>query len=412
LVGILYLENGLSSHLFTEEQVAVLRLLASQAAISLENAALYREAQETQERARRAAEELRVSYDMIPAQAWNTQPDGLYPAFNKQWHDYTGISPESARAGGWVDSYHPEDRGKVVRKWTELVQTGTAGEIEARIVRHDGVSRVFLVRGAPMRDETGAIVKWFGTHTDIDDLKRVEEAQEVLARAGRLTALGELTASIAHEVNQPLMAIVTNAATCLRWLSDDQPNVDEARQAAERIIRDGHRAGDVITSIRALARKSPLAMADVDVNAMIEDVLVLTRGEVQRHGITLHETLRSDAGAAVGDRIQLQQVVLNLVLNAVDAIGLTEDRPRRLEVSSERSSQGKILIAVSDSGHGVDASRMDKIFDAFFTTKPGGLGMGLSICRSIVEAHGGRLWVSPNDPDGSVFSFTLNAVAT
>ncbi|AXA44695.1 AAA family ATPase [Rhizobium leguminosarum] len=412
LVGILYLENSLSSHLFTEDQVAVLRLLASQAAISLENAALYREAQETNERARRAAEELRVSYDMIPAQAWNTEPDGLYPAFNKQWHDYTGISPESARAGGWVDSYHPEDRDKVVRKWTELVQTGTAGEIEARIVRHDGVSRVFLVRGSPMRDETGAILKWFGTHTDIDDLKRIEEAQEVLARAGRLTALGELTASIAHEVNQPLMAIVMNAATCLRWLSDDQLDVDEARQAAERIIRDGHRAGDVITSIRALARKSPLIMEDVDVNAMIEDVLVLTRGELQRHGITLQKVLSAGAGSAIGDRIQLQQVVLNLILNAVEAIGSSENGPRRLQVTSELSGNGKVSISIADSGPGVEPAKLDQIFEAFFTTKPGGLGMGLSICRSIVEAHGGRLWVSPNEPDGSVFSFTLKAAAT
>ncbi|WP_245277560.1 ATP-binding protein [Rhizobium leguminosarum] len=412
LVGILYLENSLSSHLFTEDQVAVLRLLASQAAISLENAALYREAQETNERARRAAEELRVSYDMIPAQAWNTEPDGLYPAFNKQWHDYTGISPESARAGGWVDSYHPEDRDKVVRKWTELVQTGTAGEIEARIVRHDGVSRVFLVRGSPMRDETGAILKWFGTHTDIDDLKRIEEAQEVLARAGRLTALGELTASIAHEVNQPLMAIVMNAATCLRWLSEDQLDVDEARQAAERIIRDGHRAGDVITSIRALARKSPLIMEDVDVNAMIEDVLVLTRGELQRHGITLQKVLSAGAGSAIGDRIQLQQVVLNLILNAVEAIGSSENGLRRLQVTSELSGNGKVSISIADSGPGVEPAKLDQIFEAFFTTKPGGLGMGLSICRSIVEAHGGRLWVSPNEPDGSVFSFTLKAAAT
>ncbi|TAU83251.1 AAA family ATPase [Rhizobium leguminosarum] len=412
LVGILYLENSLSSHLFTEDQVAVLRLLASQAAISLENAALYREAQETNERARRAAEELRVSYDMIPAQAWNTDPDGLYPVFNNQWHDYTGISPESARAGGWVESYHPEDRDKVVRKWAELLQTGTAGDVEARIMRHDGVPRVFLVRASPMRDETGAILRWFGTHTDIDDLKRIEEAQEVLARAGRLTALGELTASIAHEVNQPLMAIVMNAATCLRWLSDDQLDVAEAREAAERIIRDGHRAGDVITSIRALARKSPLKMEDVNVNAMIEDVLALTRSELQRHGIALQKVLSQGTGSAIGDRIQLQQVVLNLILNAVEATGFTDTAPRRLQVTSERLENGKVSISIADSGPGVEPTKFDQIFEAFFTTKPDGMGMGLSICRSIVEAHGGRLWVSPNEPRGSVFSFTLNAATT
>jgi signal transduction histidine kinase len=262
-----------------------------------------------------------------------------------------------------------------------------------------------------MRDEHGNILKWYGTNTDIDDLKRIEEAQELLARAGRLTALGELTASIAHEVNQPLMAIIMNAATCLRWLSDDQLEVDEARQAAERIIRDGHRAGDVITSIRALARKSPLIMENVDVNTMIEDVLVLTRGELQRHGITLQKILAADAGSAVGDRIQLQQVILNLILNAVEAIGSSEGGPPRLQVTSEMLDNGKISVSIADSGPGVEPARLDQIFEAFFTTKPNGLGMGLSICRSIIEAHGGRLWVSPNEPGGSIFSFTLKAAA-
>jgi PAS domain S-box-containing protein len=407
LVGVLYLENSLSSHLFTQDQVAVLQLLASQAAISLENAALFREAQETHERARRAAEELRMSYDMIPALAWNSRPDGSMPVFNKQWHDYTGISPDDSLDSGWARSIHPDDVQKVAQRWGDLLAAGEAGEIEGRIIRHDGVARSFLIRAAPMRDEHGNILKWYGTNTDIDDLKRIEEAQELLARAGRLTALGELTASIAHEVNQPLMAIVMNAATCLRWLSDDQLDVDEARQAAERIIRDGHRAGDVITSIRALARKSPLAMEAVDVNAMIEGVLVLTRGELQRHGIKLETELGMNTGSAIGDRIQLQQVVLNLILNAVEAIGASDRRPRRLQVRTGQSGDGKILVEVADSGPGVDASTMDQIFDAFFTTKVGGLGMGLSICRSIVEAHGGRLWVSRNEPKGSVFSFTL-----
>jgi PAS domain S-box-containing protein len=411
LVGTLYLENGLSSHLFTQDQVAVLQLLASQAAISLENAVLFREAQETHERARRAAEELRLSYDMIPALAWNSRPDGSMLVFNKRWHDYTGIPPGDSLDSDWPRSIHPDDVQKVAQKWGEAIEAGEASEIEGRIIRYDGVARSFLIRATPMRDEHGNILKWYGTNTDIDDLKRVEEAQELLARAGRLTALGELTASIAHEVNQPLMAIIMNAATCLRWLSDDQLEVDEARQAAERIIRDGHRAGDVITSIRALARKSPLIMENVDVNTMIEDVLVLTRGELQRHGITLQKILAADAGSAVGDRIQLQQVILNLILNAVEAIGSSEGGPPRLQVTSEMLDNGKISVSIADSGPGVEPARLDQIFEAFFTTKPNGLGMGLSICRSIIEAHGGRLWVSPNEPDGSIFSFTLKAAA-
>jgi C4-dicarboxylate-specific signal transduction histidine kinase len=262
-----------------------------------------------------------------------------------------------------------------------------------------------------MRDQQGAIIKWYGTNIDIDDLKRMEEAQQHLSRAARLTALGELTASIAHEVNQPLMAIVMNAATCLKWLSEEQLDIEEARQAAERIIRDSHRAGDVIASIRALARKGPLSMENVDINGMIDGVIVLTRGELQRHGISLATDLDPNVGPVVGDRIQLQQVVLNLILNAAEAMGSATDGPRNLHLRSERLEDGKTMVSVTDSGPGVDPSRRDEIFDAFFTTKTAGLGMGLSICRSIVEAHGGALWVRANEPTGSVFSFTLRGGA-
>jgi C4-dicarboxylate-specific signal transduction histidine kinase len=275
----------------------------------------------------------------------------------------------------------------------------------------DGVARSFLIRATPMRDQQGAIIKWYGTNIDIDDLKRMEEAQQHLSRAARLTALGELTASIAHEVNQPLMAIVMNAATCLKWLSEGQLEIEEARQAAERIIRDSHRAGDVIASIRALARKAPLSMEAVDINGMIDGVIVLTRGELQRHGISLATDLDPNVGSVVGDRIQLQQVVLNLILNAAEAMGSATDGPRSLHLRSERLEDGKIMVSVTDSGPGVDPSRRDEIFDAFFTTKTAGLGMGLSICRSIVEAHGGTLWVRANEPTGSVFSFTLKGGA-
>jgi PAS domain S-box-containing protein len=409
LVGVLFLENRLSTNLFTQEQVTVLELLATQAAISLENAGLYQASRDTQEKARRAAEELRLAYDMIPALAWTSDIDGTLLSFNKQWYDFTGLTREQSMGEGWARAIHAEDIGKVQRKWTEVLHLGEAGEIEARMRRFDGAVRSFLIRATPMRDDHGAIIKWYGTNIDIDDLKRMEEAQSLLARAGRLTALGELTASIAHEVNQPLMAIVMNAATCLKWLSEDQIDVGEAREAAERIIRDGHRAGDVIASIRALARKAPLSMEMLEVNSMIESVIVLTRGELQRQGIALSTDLHPGAGAVVGDRIQLQQVVLNLILNAAEAMALTEGGQRQLHLRTERRDDGKILVAVADSGGGVDPLKGDQIFDAFFTTKQAGLGMGLSICRSIVEAHGGTLWVAPNEPSGSVFSFTLKS---
>ena len=407
LVGVLYLENGLSTNLFTRDQIAVLQLLASQAAISLENAALFQSANETEEKARRAAEELRLAYDMIPALAWNVDIDGTLLSFNKRWFDFTGLTREESMGDGWARAIHPDDIGKVGRKWREVLETGEAGEIEARMIRSDGVARSFLIRATPMRDERGTILKWYGTNIDIDDLKRMEEAQEHLARASRLTALGELTASIAHEVNQPLMAIVMNAATCLKWLREDQLDVEEAKEAAERIIRDGHRAGDVIASIRALARKAPLSMESVEVNGMVEGVIVLTRGELQRHGITLSTALDPNAGAVTGDRIQLQQVVLNLILNAAEAMSSVGPGPRLLHLRTEGLRNGKTLVSVTDTGAGVDPSKREQIFDAFFTTKAAGLGMGLSICRSIVEAHGGTLWVVPNEPTGSVFSFTL-----
>jgi len=275
------------------------------------------------------------------------------------------------------------------------------------MIRMDGVARSFLIRATPVRDQQGAIIKWYGTNVDIDDLKRMEEAQQHLSRAARLTALGELTASIAHEVNQPLMAIVMNAATCLKWLSEGQLEIEEARQAAERIIRDSHRAGDVIASIRALARKAPLSMEAVDINGMIDGVIVLTRGELQRHGISLATDLDPSVGSVVGDRIQLQQVVLNLILNAAEAMGSATDAPRSLHLRSERLEDGKTMVSVTDSGPGVDPLRRDQIFDAFFTTKTAGLGMGLSICRSIVEAHGGRIWAESPPERGATLRVEL-----
>jgi C4-dicarboxylate-specific signal transduction histidine kinase len=235
----------------------------------------------------------------------------------------------------------------------------------------------------------------------------LRNAQADLARAARLTTMGELAASIAHEVNQPLMAIVTNADTSLRWLAQDPPDLDEARQAAERIVRAGHRAGDIIRTIHALARKSTPEMTRFDVNAAIADVLTLTRGELRRHDLLLETELAADLEPVLGDRGQMQQVILNLIVNGIEAMTAGMHRPRMLRVSSEMAGPGNVLIAVADTGMGLDPTKADHIFDTFFTTKPEGMGMGLAICRSIVETHGGRLWASPNSPRGSIFQFTV-----
>jgi len=253
-------------------------------------------------------------------------------------------------------------------------------------------------------------------HAENAERIRAEEAlraaQAELARVARLTTMGELAASIAHEVNQPLMAVVTNADTCLRWLAKEPSDVDEARQAAERVVSAGHRAADIIRTIRALARKSTPEMTRFDINAAIADVLTLTRGELHRHDVSFETELPAGLEAVLADRGQMQQVILNLIVNGIEAMTADVHHPRVLRINSRMVEPGNILIAVADTGTGLDPAKVDYIFDAFFTTKPEGMGMGLSICRSIVEAHGGRLWASPNSPRGSIFQFTVPAAAT
>ena len=242
-----------------------------------------------------------------------------------------------------------------------------------------------------------------------EDALRV--AQSELARVSRLTTMGGFAASIAHEVNQPLMAVVTNADTCLRWLAQDLPDLDEARQAAERTVNAGHRAADIIRTIRALARKSTPEMTQFDINSAITEVLTLTRGELQRQDILLETDFSAGVQPIMGDRVQLQQVILNLIRNGVEAMSTVTLRRRVLQVSSQIDERGDVVIAVTDTGTGLDPTKKERIFDAFFTTKPEGMGLGLSICRSIVETHGGRLWASPNLTQGSTFQFIVPAAA-
>lgn len=408
LVGVLYLENNLSSHIFTPDRLSVLQLLASQAAISIENAQLFSDIQAAKDHARRAGDELRLSFDLIPTLAWRAASDGAVEFVNKQWHDYTGIV--DATGPKWMRAFHVDDMDKV-EKWRQSLEHGIAEECEGRMRRFDGEYRRFLIRATPLRDDRGDIVKWHGTNTDIEDLKRAEQAQEALARVSRITALGELTVSIAHEVNQPLMAIVTNAATCLRWLADDKPNIPEARLAAERIIRDGHRAGDVIASIRTMAKKSHPETSALDLNAVVLEVLMLTRNELDRHDIIVETDLRADIGPALGDRVQIQQVLLNLIMNGIEAINASHHQRRSITVVSKPAEPGFIEVVIADTGTGLGQTGNEEIFDVFFTTKPEGIGIGLSICRSIVEAHHGRLWAAPNTPHGSSFHFTVPTFA-
>ena len=236
----------------------------------------------------------------------------------------------------------------------------------------------------------------------------LRQAQAELAHVTRVTTLGEMTAAIAHEINQPLTAVVNNAGACLRWLAGQAPNLEEARQSAALIIEDGHRAGEIISRVRALAKKAPPQKDWLDINETILEVIALARSQVQGNRVSIETQLADDVPLILGDRIQLQQVILNLIINAIEAMSGVNEGPRELLVGSGKDESQSVLVTVRDSGPGLDPESVDRLFTAFYTTKPQGMGMGLAISRSIIEAHSGRLWAAPNDGQGATFQFTLH----
>jgi signal transduction histidine kinase len=263
------------------------------------------------------------------------------------------------------------------------------------------------VPGINRSDEIGAMA----TAAEIfkDNMIERQRAQAELARVGRLTTMGELVASIAHEINQPLAAILANGEAGLRWLNRDEPDLDEVRDAVSRITQDSRRAAKMIENLRALAKKSEPQSARFDINSTIQEVLLLTRSELMQHDVVLHTDLSAAERMVLGDRVQLQQVMLNLIMNGIEAMSAVIDRPKVLTISSIHVESGGVLVAVKDTGEGINPETADRIFESFFTTKPNGMGMGLSICRSIIEAHGERFWASHNTPHGAIFQFTLPA---
>jgi PAS domain S-box-containing protein len=479
--------------------------------------------------------DLRAIINTIPTIAWSTRPDGYCDFLNRRWLDYTGMTAEQAQGWGWGGAIHPDDVTALVDYWKACLASGFPVDTETRMRRSDGEYRWFLLRGNPLRDESGKIVKWYGVNIDIEDRKRAEvdlkraydsfadaqrlshtgnftadvaadehtwsaelyrifefdpgtrikvqmvreiiqpedlpsfdaalarsiagadydqvfrivtrsgklkhvhsigrlvehvagrplfigaiqdvtesrTAEEALSRArselahvARVTTLNALTASIAHEVNQPLAGIVTNASTCLRMLDSDPPNVDGARETARRTIRDGKRASDVITRLRALFSKKEFTPEPLDLNEATREVLALSLSDLQRNRITLRSELVEALPLVIGDRVQLQQVILNLLRNATDAMASVEDRPRELLIRTEKG-EDDARLSVKDVGVGFDPEAGDKLFDAFHTTKKDGMGIGLSVSRSIIEAHRGRLWATPNDGPGVTFSFCI-----
>jgi C4-dicarboxylate-specific signal transduction histidine kinase len=310
----------------------------------------------------------------------------------------------------YMQRIHPEDHFSVERTLAEASLKKSMFSHEYRIVLPDGSIKHVQSTGHPDKN-TSSDLEFVGTVLDITERRHAEEAarraQAELARLTRLSTVGELAGSIIHEVIQPLTAIVTNAEACLSWLNREQPDLAKARSTISDLARDGQRAADVVKGLRALVRRSISEMTKVDINAAIREVLTLLRGELQRGGAVLQVDLAADDIPILGDRIQLQQVLLNLVRNGIEAMSTISDRPRVLRIRSELTENGEALVVVEDTGVGLDPVSADRIFDPLFTTKLDGMGMGLSICRSIVEAHRGRLWASPTLAHGTVLRFTV-----
>ena len=309
---------------------------------------------------------------------------------------------------------HPEDRERFLRVFRASIDGKVDGEIEYRIVLPDGTIKYVHGIGHPVLNADGELVEFIGTTVDITELKRAEDArarlrqmESELAHINRVSVMGELTASIAHEVNQPLSGVVSNGSACLRWLAGDSPNVEEAREASRRIVRDGKRAAEIISRIRALTKRAAEHREKLDINETIRQVLPLVGDESTKRGMVIRTRFAEEFVPVIGDRVYLQQVILNLVMNGLEAMSSITDGSRELVITSRNAEQGEVEVAIQDSGIGLDPEQSARIFDAFYTTKPTGMGMGLSICRSIISAHGGRLWATSNPGRGSTFHFTL-----
>jgi PAS domain S-box-containing protein len=343
-----------------------------------------------------------------------TDRERRYLSANPALQRMLGYSEEELRGLTSADVTHPADRNTTDRGLEAVWERRQESyHIEKRMIRKDGGVIWVNTTGAPVPATESDPAFLPAIVVNVTEQKRAEEAlrisQAELARVSRLTTMGELTASIAHEVNQPLAAIAASGNACRRWLASDNPNLDRARDSVDRIIRDAHRASEIITRIRSMTRKAPPTQLPVDINDVIADVLIFARGELLAKDVSVRPALHDGLTNVTGDRVQLQQVVLNLVMNAVEAMASVTNRERVLAITSQRAEDGSPIVTVEDSGLGLDASDSDRIFDAFFTTKPGGMGMGLSISTSIVEAHGGRLWASPKLPHGAAFHLKLPA---
>jgi PAS domain S-box-containing protein len=349
----------------------------------------------------------RDAVETMRALAFVVDPNGTRTFWNKGWLEYTGMSPEQASGSGWEKAIHPDDLNRVLERWRTSQKTGQHLDYELRLRRgSDGIYRWFQVRARPLRDRQGKIVKWCAVASDIEDRKQAERLQVDLTHANRVSTMGELVASISHELAQPITVTTAHARASLRWLQHDPPELTEVRLGTEKIVEAGAMAAEIIDRLRSLYIKAPPKRELVAMNEVIAEMAGMLRSEARGHGVSIRTDLKDDIPMTMADRVQLQQVLMNLILNGIEAMSETGGV---LTVKSKLSEDSEIQISVNDTGPGLPPGKADQIFEAFFTTKPQGSGMGLAICKSIVEAHGGRIWANGNGGLGSAFHFTLPA---
>ena len=365
-----------------------------------------------QEALRESERSARSAFDGIAGLVSILAPDGEVEAANRQFLEYFG-SLEWVKNWETNDAVHPEDFPRIAELFKRAIASGVPFQHELRLRRFDGEYRWFENRGVPIRDDSGRIVRWYVLLTDIEDRKRalarLDQMQSDFAHMNRVSMMGELAASLSHEITQPIASARNNARAAQNFLDMQPPDLSEVREALGCVVGDTDRAGAIIDRIREHMKKAPPRKGQFDLNEAIDEVIVLGRSAIIKNRVWVQTRLSEGLFPVHGDRVQLQQVVLNLLLNAVEAMGSVEAAPRELLISTKQDGTG-VLVAVRDSGPGIDPSHFERVFDAFYTTKSSGTGMGLSICRSIIDAHGGRLWAEANEPRGTIFQFTLPAV--
>ena len=417
LIGLLYLENNLAPRVFAPARTAVLKLLASQAATALETTGLYRDLAEREAKIRRLVDANIIGIFIRSIQG---EVDGPIIEANDAFLRIVGYDREDLISGRirWANLSPSEWHDVDARAVAELKTTGIVSAYEKEYLRKDGSRVPVLVGAATLENGTDGVAFVL----DLSDRRRAEaeardserryrEVHAELAHASRIDTMGQLTASIGHELKQPITASITNARTARRWLDRETPDVAEAQEALACSINDGLRASAIIDRIRDLTKKAPPRKDPLEINGAIHEVIELTRGEAMKNHVSVQLQLAEDLPIIPGDRVQLQQVILNLIINAIQAMS-ENSGPRQLLVrTGKEADSGGVRVAVYDSGPGLASSILEHVFEAFHTTKPGGLGLGLSICRSIIEAHGGRLWASANEPRGAIFQFTVPAHA-